>query len=285
MQAERIGFLHPGAMGISLAATAKNSGLRVFWASEGRSTATRTRAERIAIEDAGTLADLCAACTILVSICPPHAAEELAQQVQACGFAGLYVDANAIAPQRAIRIGGMLEAAGMQFVDGGIIGGPAWEPGSTRLYLAGPQAAAAAACFAAGPLEPHVLGPAIGAASALKMSYAAYTKGATALLGAILAVAEEHGVRTALEAQWEHDDPGSAGRTLRRARGSTAKAWRFVGEMEEIAATFRAAGLPGGFHDAAAEIYRRQAQFKDAANPPEIAELLAALTTSADSTR
>jgi 3-hydroxyisobutyrate dehydrogenase-like beta-hydroxyacid dehydrogenase len=273
----RIGVLHPGEMGISLAATALRSGHAVAWASEGRGAATRARAERHGLRDLGTIAALCAESDVVVSICPPHGAEALADAVADSGFGGLYLDANAISPARASQIGERLAGAGIAFVDGGIIGGPAWEPGRTWLYLSGPRAEDAAACFAAGPLETRVLEGDAGAASALKMCYAAYTKGTTALLCGVIAAAEQLGVRPALERQWEQDRAGSAAQNLERARQVTAKAWRFVGEMEEIASTFRAAGLPGEFHDAAAELYTRLAGFKGGETPPVEAVLAALL--------
>ena len=103
MTPQRIGFLHPGDMGISIAASAQNAGNEVYWASEGRSPDTQARAANYGLRDAHTLAELCAECAIIVSVCPPHAAEEVAQQVLANGFGGMYLDANAIAPQRAER--------------------------------------------------------------------------------------------------------------------------------------------------------------------------------------
>ncbi|HEX9439235.1 MAG TPA: DUF1932 domain-containing protein [Roseiflexaceae bacterium] len=274
---QRIGFLHPGDMGISIAASAQHAGNEVYWASEGRGPETQARAAKYGLCDAHTLAKLCAECRIIVSVCPPHAAEDVAQQVLAAGFGGMYLDANAIAPQRAERIGADMAAAGVSFVDGGIIGGPAWAPGSTWLYLAGPQAEQIAACFAAGPLETQVLGTEIGRASALKMCFAAYTKGTTALLCAILATAEDLGVRRDLEQHWKRDDPQFADEVVQRARRVTAKAWRFAGEMDEIASTFRAAGMPGEFHAAAASVYRRLADFKSARTTPALEEVLAAL--------
>jgi 3-hydroxyisobutyrate dehydrogenase-like beta-hydroxyacid dehydrogenase len=282
MGLERIGFLHPGEMGISIAASAQKRGHEVCWASEGRSPATRARAEKMGLRDAHTLANLCAECAIVVSVCPPHAAESVAEQVAAAGFRGHYLDANAIAPQRVAAIGRAMEQAGATFVDGGIIGGPAWEPASTWLYLSGPHADTLAACFAAGPLETRVLGPKVGTASALKMCYAAYSKGTTALLGAVLATAEGLGVREALAQQWDRDAAGFAAATDLRVRRVTAKAWRFVGEMEEIAATFRGAGLPGEFHLAAANVYQRLAHFKDAPATPALDEVLAALLQHED---
>ena len=277
MATQRIGILHPGEMGISLAACAQKSGHQVYWASEGRSTATYNRAARYQVHDAQTLATLCAECAILVSVCPPHAAEAVARQVAAAGFAGLYLDANAISPQRAIEFGERLARSGIGFVDGGIIGGPAWEPDQTWLYLSGPRAAEIAACFSAGPLQTRVLSATIGQASALKMCYAAYTKGTTALLSAILATAEHLGVREALYQQWNQENPHFAEQTEQRVRKATTKAWRFTGEMDEIAVTFRDAGLPGEFHAAAAIIYGRLAQFKNAPSSPALAKVLSTL--------
>jgi 3-hydroxyisobutyrate dehydrogenase-like beta-hydroxyacid dehydrogenase len=277
VQKRQLGILHPGNMGISIAASALNSGCEVYWVSQGRSAQTIERAERFDLHDAGTLAELCQTCPVLVSVCPPHAAEDVADQVLDCGFAGLYLDANAISPQRAIRIGEKMTASGVAFVDGGIIGGPAWEPGRTWLYLSGRRAEEVAACFSAGPLETTVIGEATGKASALKMCFAAWTKGSTALLCAILATAEELGVWQDLERQWERIWPGFPEQTVSRVRGVTAKAWRFAGEMEEISATFDEAGLPGGFHAAAADLYLRIAGFKDAPSTPSLEEVLAAL--------
>src|SRR6266487_3735599 len=159
-------------------------------------------------------------------------------------------------------------------------------PDSTWLYLSGPRADEIAACFSAGPLATRVLGATIGTASALKMCFAAYTKGTTALLCAILATAENLGVREALEQQWEHDGQGFAEQVSQRVRRVTAKAWRFAGEMEEIATTFRDAGMPGEFHAAAAIIYRRLAQFKDSQTTPSLEEVLGALLhTASDDTK
>ena len=275
-----VGVLHPGQMGASIAASARKGGCRVLWASEGRSRQTRERAETQGLIDVLTPARLCAEAEIVFSVCPPHAAEDVAGLVRDCGFAGLYVDANAISPERAKGIGRRMTEAGIDFVDGGIIGPPAWKPDSTWLYLSGSKGARVAECFTAGPLRAHLLGDLIGRASALKMCYAAWTKGMTALLCAILAAAEELDVWDDLAAQWAHDWPGFDVEAVDRVRGVTAKAWRFAGEMDEIAATLAGAGMPGGFHAAAADIYRRLASFKDAPARPELRAVLAALRAS-----
>jgi len=242
-------------MGISLAATIKNSGYAVLWAAQGRSEQSAARADEHDLTDVGTVAALFDRSDALVSVCPPHAAEEVADQVIACGFEG---------------------------IDGGIIGEPAWEPGRTWLYLSGAEAETAVPFFSAGPLETELVGPEIGQASALKMVFAAYTKGHSALLALVLAGAESLGVRPALEQQWERYWPDFSKETEQSVRQVTAKAWRFEGEMQEIAATFESVGLPGGFHESAAEIYRRMAGFKGAAQTPEIEAVLAALAQSAE---
>jgi 3-hydroxyisobutyrate dehydrogenase-like beta-hydroxyacid dehydrogenase len=274
---EKIGIIHPGEMGVSVAASAQNSGHAVYWASNGRSPQTHRRAQDHSLIDVHSLAELCRVCTIIISVCPPHAAEEVAGQVQAHAFQGLYADVNAISPQRAQRIGTVMAEQGIGFVDGGIIGGPAWEPSTTWLYLSGRESDRVAHCFAAGPLATAVIGAEIGRASALKMCYAAYTKGTTALLAAVLGTAESLGVRDQLERQWSRQDPNFAPQTAQRVRRVTAKAWRFAGEMEEIAATFSGTGLPAGFHEAAADLYRRLAKFKEREATPELVEVLAAL--------
>ncbi len=277
MTKRNIGILHPGNMGISIAASVQNSGHSVYWASEGRSPQTRERAERFELLDGGAVEKLCETCSVIVSVCPPHAAEEVANQVLAYSFEGLYLDANAISPQRAKRIGQAVVESGATFVDGGIIGGPAWEPGRTWLYLSGRDAEIAASCFSDGPLEVSVIGEEIGKASALKMCYAAYTKGTTALLCAILAAAETLGVREELQHQWSRGGSDFAEQATGRVRRVTAKAWRFAGEMEEISSTFSEAGMPGDFHAAAATIYRRIADFKDAPSTPSLENVLTAL--------
>jgi len=272
-----LGILHPGQMGISVAASAQNSGYTVYWASEGRSVETVDRAAQYDLVDMQTMRALCEVCSLLISVCPPAAAEDVADQAIAAGYQGTYLDANAISPHKAQKIGQKLTLGGIRFVDGGIIGGPAWEPGRTWLYLSGEHAEGVIDCFSEGPLETSIIGEEIGKASALKMCYAAYTKGTTALLCAILAAAEELGVRKALERQWSRNESDFADQATARVRRATVKAWRFTGEMDEIAATFARAGVPAGFHEAASEIFRRLAHFKEEPEQPSLEEVLEVL--------
>jgi len=276
--ATTIGLLHPGDMGGVVGACAKAAGQRVLWASAGRSAGTRERAAAAGLEDAGTVAALVAASDVVLSICPPHAALDLAREVAALRFAGLFVDGNAVAPATAREIGAIVERGGATFVDGGLIGPPPRAAGSTRLYLSGREAKRAVALFEGSALEAIAVNDVPGAASALKMAYAAFTKGTSALLMGVRALAASEGVDDALLAEWHRSQPDLPKKSEAAARDNARKAWRFVGEMDEIAATFEAAGLPGGFHRAAGEIYRRLVGYKDAATPPAMADLVEPLT-------
>ncbi|MCA9275428.1 MAG: NAD(P)-dependent oxidoreductase [Phycisphaerales bacterium] len=270
-----IGFLHPGAMGVSLAASAIASGHESCWVDADRSDATRSRADEHGLRMLDTLGAMCERCEFIVSICPPSAADDVADAVIECGFGGVYIDANAISPMRARSISQRINDHGASYVDGSVIGGPAWTKDATVLYLSGPGAGEAAACFSGGLLATRVIGEAVDRASALKMCYAAYTKGSTAMLCAVVAAASALGVDGELDRQWELDETGARERTHLRVRAVTAKAWRYEGEMCEIAQTMKHAGLPGGFHEAAAEIYARLGGFKGQSSRPELAEVIA----------
>jgi 3-hydroxyisobutyrate dehydrogenase-like beta-hydroxyacid dehydrogenase len=273
-----IGMLHPGEMGAAVGAAARLNGARVMWASEGRGDATRARARDAGLADAGSIARLVADSDLIFSICPPAAAIEVGRKVAGLGFRGVYVDANAISPDTTVAVGDIVSAAGAQFVDGGIIGPPPHRPGTTRLYLSGLGAAGVAAHFAQGPLTAMALDNRIGAASALKMAYAGWNKGSQALLLAVRALAAREGVDDALVREWALSMPDLAKRTEQAVASNSKKAWRFVGEMREIASTFAAAGLPEGFHEAAAQIFERMAHWKDTPTPPSVAEVQKALT-------
>jgi 3-hydroxyisobutyrate dehydrogenase-like beta-hydroxyacid dehydrogenase len=268
-----IGVLHPGDMGSAVGAAARAAGARVLWASAGRSPETRKRAQADGLEDAGTLERLAAESQMILSVCPPGSALDVARQVAGLRFHGTYVDGNAVAPATARKMGDLVTAAGGTFVDGGIVGSPPRRPGTTRLYLSGPGAAAAAATFAGTFLEAIPVAGPIGAASAVKMAYASWTKGSHALLLSVRALAAHEGVDEVLLAEWARSQADLQKRSENAAASNARKAWRFVGEMEEISATFRAAGLPDGFHEAAAEIYRRLAGWKDTPTPPTVAEV------------
>ena len=270
-----VGLLNPGAMGASLGAAALTNVEEVLWTSEGRSDATRIRAEKAGLTNAGSFTDLVDASELILSVCPPASALELANEVFSLGFKGTYVDCNAIAPEQTRAIAEIASNKGARLVDGGIIGGPAWQAAAgTKLWLSGPDISEVTALFEHSPLHTGVAGSEIGAASALKMCFAAFTKGSTALLAAVLAVADKEGVGDALAEQWGE---AFTSKTKQQVTTNSAKAWRFAGEMEQIAATFDSAGLPGGFHEAAADVFYRLSEFKDWQSKPAFDDLLQAL--------
>jgi 3-hydroxyisobutyrate dehydrogenase-like beta-hydroxyacid dehydrogenase len=249
-----VGVLHPGDMGAAVAGALRKRGETVLWASAGRSAATAERAEAARLEDAGDIAEVCRRCEILLSICPPHAAVEVARAAN--GFSGIYVDANAIAPGTARAIAKLQP----RLVDGGVVGPPPSRPGTTRLYLSGEEAAEVAGLFAGTNLEARVLSGESGAASALKASYAGWTKGSAALLLTMRELARAEGVEDALLEEWRLSIPELEEQVAGAERSASRKGWRWVGEMEEIAHGMAAHDLPRGFHEAAAEVFRRAAE-------------------------
>jgi 3-hydroxyisobutyrate dehydrogenase-like beta-hydroxyacid dehydrogenase len=275
MREATVGLLHPGEMGAAVGQCLAAGGHRVLWLPEGRSPASAARAAAAGLTAAsGGLAGLIQEADIIVSVCPPHAALEVAREVagfgstrraagfglarRAAGFGGVYVDANAVSPATAREVARIVEAAGADYVDGGIIGTPPVAPGFIRFYLSGARAGEVQRLFAGGEVDALVIGgEASVAASAVKMAYASWTKGSAALLLAARGLARAEGVEEALLTEWGISQPGLADRSGRAAGSAAAKGWRWVAEMEEIAAAMAAAGLPDGFHLAAAEIYRR----------------------------
>jgi hypothetical protein len=235
-----VGLLHPGEMGAAIGGALQAAGHQVLWASEGRSEATRTRAT--GFSDAGTTAELAARSEVVFSVVPPHAALELAESLPK--FSGIFVDANAVSPATAARVGAVVG----QFVDGGIVGGPP----AARLYLSGAEAPRVAALFEGSLVETQV----VANASAVKCAYAAWTKGSSALLLAIREFAQAEGVWEPLAEEWARSQPQLAERLAAAERSAARKGWRWIAEMEEIAAAFAADGLPPGFHEAAAAVYR-----------------------------
>jgi len=252
-----VGLLHPGAMGSTIGGACS---VDVLWCSIGRSDATRSRADHHGLIAVESLDELVGRSDVIVSVCPPASAIDVADEVAALGFGGTYVDANAIAPSTAREIATRFE----HFVDGGIIGPPAVTVGTTRWYLSGDRSPEVAELWPAEPLEVRVIDGGAGAASALKMAYATWTKVASALLLDVRALARAEGVEDALLDEWAISQSGTAERAERTAAGVAPKAWRFVGEMHQIEKTFADAGLPAGFAAGAAELYERLAGFKDA---------------------
>lgn len=286
MNFKTVALLHPGNMGVTIGAAAATSGARVIWVSHQRSQATQDRAKRAGLVDVKSLTDAVRESEVILSVCPPDAALDLARNVAEHNFKGLYVDANAVSRATAEEIGETVTKAGASFVDGGIIGSPVKQAGTTRLYLSGSRASEVAELFSASMLSARAIGPNPGAASALKVVYAAWTKCTDGLVLAIRALAAIEGVDQALSEEWSISQPDLARKSARAAAVAAPKAWRYVGEMKEIAESFAAAGLTPGFHDAAADIWQRLAPFKDRTDPPPTSEeVIDALCRSCDKLR
>jgi 3-hydroxyisobutyrate dehydrogenase-like beta-hydroxyacid dehydrogenase len=246
----RVGLLFPGEMGALVGSAVQGE---VLWASEGRSEATRARAK--SFTDVGTVRELVAASEIVISLCPPAIAEDVAGEVAAEGLDGIYVEANAIAPERMKRIAGLLRC-----VDGSVIART-----GLNLYLSGDpdDVAEVAALFPDGDVNAIPLEGGIGAASALKMAFGGWNKISVALEAQAHAIARAYGVENALTGEGVESD-----RVLRAA----PKAWRWAPEMEEVAATCAALGLPDGIPHGAADLYSRWDTHRD--QPAELDRLL-----------
>lgn len=254
-----IGLLHPGRMGSAFAAALIANGHRVLWCPAGRSAGTAARAERVGLTPVDSVGDLLADSAVVFSICPPAAAEEVADQV--AGYAGIFVEANAISPHRMIAIG---ERLGGIVVDGSIIGPPPSATARARVYLSGPRDAVGTvhALLAGSNAEPVSLGERIGQASALKMAYGSFQKTSRALAAVSHAIAEDYGVSAELldEAKILGDNALMEPDYLPSA---AARAWRWAPEMLEVAATARALGLPDALATGSAEVMNRWADDQD----------------------
>ncbi|HZZ46187.1 MAG TPA: DUF1932 domain-containing protein [Pseudonocardia sp.] len=256
-----VGILHPGAMGAALGSALKSRAGAVIWADAGRTHATAKRAELadlVAVPDVPALARRC---QLIISICPPHAALEVAEQV-AAGLAEvavedrpLFVDANAVSPATVRRVAGLLGED--RVVDGAVIGPPAWERGTSVLWLAGRHAAPVAELFAGSPFDARVLGAELGSASALKACFALQSKAVPALWLALAEAAEKAGVTSALRGELARVGTDLTEKLDSIAARVHSKAWRWAGEMDEAADTLAELGVPEGFSRAAAETYRR----------------------------
>ncbi len=260
----RIALLHPGEMGAAIGTALVEAGTEVHWASDGRTEATRDRARAAGLVDDGDLVTLVGYGSLVVSVCPPDAALEVASAVASAAkdkHDWLYLDANAIAPATAGKVREVVEDAGAQYVDGGIIGPPPVSPGRTRLYLSGLAAARVRASLVTDRFEVRVIDESPTSASALKLAYAAWTKGSAAMLLAVRAAAVRAGVEETLLEEWRTSQPELQGRWRRGQRSALEKGWRWSGEMREIASMFEELGLPSGFHSAAAEVFENPARF------------------------
>jgi 3-hydroxyisobutyrate dehydrogenase-like beta-hydroxyacid dehydrogenase len=254
-----VGVLSPGDMGSGVGEVLHQHGLRVLTCLAGRGAESRKRAEDAGIQDVADLTVLVRECDAILSIVPPAVAGAVADQVaaavRATGADVLFADCNAIAPGTARAISQTVLDAGARFADAGIIGGPP-NRSANRIYTSGPGARELEMLREYG-LDIRVLEGGVGQASGIKMCYAAMTKGLQALGAELLVAARLMGVEDALRAEQSMGgDLPTVRHFVERALPSMPpKAYRWIGEMEEIARCFEELGLPGRLMLGAADVY------------------------------
>ncbi|MBV9750459.1 MAG: NAD(P)-dependent oxidoreductase [Acetobacteraceae bacterium] len=254
-----VGILSPGDMGSGVGSVLQQHGLRVLTSLGGRGSGSRQRAAEAGIEDVGDLERLVEACDVVLSIVPPAVAGAVADQVatavRATSADLVYADCNAIAPGTARGVFQTIVDAGARFADAGIIGGPP-NRSNCRIFTSGPGAQELLELRNFG-LDIRVLEGEVGQASGLKMCYAAMTKGLQALGAELLSAAKLLGVEDALRAeQTQGGDLATVRRFVERALPSMPpKAYRWIGEMEEISRCFEELGIPGRLMLGAADVY------------------------------
>jgi 3-hydroxyisobutyrate dehydrogenase-like beta-hydroxyacid dehydrogenase len=260
MAPQTVAVLSPGDMGSGVGQALRAQGHDVVTCLAGRGEGSRARAKRAGFREVPSLEALVSAADMVLSILPPESAPDIARQIaaamRAAGRKPPYADCNAVAPETARTIGATIAAAGADFIDGGIIGQP---PGrsdlATRIYVSGPRAELMTALHGKG-IDIRPVGSEIGRASAIKMCYAAVSKGTNALHTAALVSAEALGVGDVVREEWRVSAPGVYDRMHKSVPWLAADAARWVGEMHEIARTFESCGVTPRFHQGAADIFR-----------------------------
>ncbi len=269
---ETVGIHSPGEMGQVVGMVLRDSGYRVVAALQERSERTRGLAAEAGIEDVGGLQALVEAADVVLSILVPAqavtAAALVADAIRATGAQLLYADCNAISPQSTAEAGRVIEAAGGRFVDGSIIGPPPRKAGATRMYVSGAHAEEVAQ-LNCDMLGVPVVGSEIGQASGLKMCYAGLTKGLNALSMEVLLAARMMNLSGALRNELETSQQVLLGWIERNLPGIPPKAHRFVGELEEIAATYEQLGMTPKIESGAADMYRAVAKTRLGKESPE----------------
>ena len=267
-----IGITSPGDMGQGVAMVLKASGFNVCMASEGRSARTRTLGETAGLTDLHSMDTLVKECDMVMSILDPGAAVANAKAVAAaCKNTGrkiLFVECNAIAPGTMQEITAIMEGVDCTVVDAGIIGPPPRNNAKQRFYISGPNAHLVQRINCA-QIIVKVAGEKIGDASAVKMCYAALTKGSIALGTELLVAARKLGVDQALEAEFKASQAELYESVLSRSAGMPFKAYRWVPEMNEIAKTFGGVGMTPKMFEGVSELYAQVAATPQGKESPE----------------
>ncbi|MEU9409980.1 DUF1932 domain-containing protein [Streptomyces sp. NPDC048281] len=266
-EAATVGLLHPGRMGGGFGGALADAGHRVLWCRAGRSAATARRAEEFGLQAVDDLAQLTARSEVIVSICPPYHAPQVAAAVAESGFRGLFLDANGTTRAALLELAGKLSAADIRVVDGCVIGPCPQDAPGARLHLAGEtdDVARIISLFDGTGIRALDTGGFLGAASALKTSYATYQKVAYVLAGIAFAYADAQGVTEPLvgEASLITRSPLTEVLEDGMLPSVASRAWRWGPELTRCADALREAGLPGDLADAAVPALERWFPVRD----------------------
>ena len=269
----KIGITSIGDMGGQVAVRLKACGYEIFTSLEGRSKRTIALSAKAGVANCGSIEQLVATVDVIISVLDPaHAvtkARDVAAAIKSTGKKIMFVNGNAVAPRTAHEIDGIIRAAGGACVDGSILRVTTKQGKSElRLYVSGPEASALTQINDE-ILKIRVVGEKIGNASALKMCYGAFTKGALALGVELLLASHKLGVAEELAAEFEDTQPEVYKWILGRTVGMAPKAYRYVPEMLEVATTFEDAGMTRRMLEGAADMFEMLAKTPLASETPE----------------
>lgn len=257
-ETKTIAILSPGEMGSAVGRALNTRGVNTITCLDGRSQRTKELAQKAGFRDVSPLSAMVKEADLILSILVPAQAafvtQEVANAIRRTGVKTPFADCNAVSPQTSYELNRLITEAGSPYIDASIIGGPPSESESTRFYVSGPHTSPMQELDGMG-ITVKAMGNEIGKAKAIKMCYAGMTKGSTALYTALLTAAEALGVSEELNAEFE-DGHKDVLRRMQGIRRTPAVAHRWIGEMEEIAATFENIGVTPYFHNGAASIYR-----------------------------
>ena len=259
MPIKTVAIMGVGDMGHAVGGALKESGFDVISCLNGRSEHSRNLAKVAGIRDIGNLELMVADSDIVLSIMPPSAAEgfgnDIVAAIEASGSSPMFVECNAISPDTTRRVEAGIKAAGASYTDVGIIGSAPGRPGSPpRFYASGPDLGPISELDGKG-IKVMPMGDQVGRATSIKMCYAGLTKGTTTLLTAVAIAAESLGITDELGAELASSQSAAYDGMKRAVPRLPLDAGRWIGEMEEIAATFASAGVTDNFHQAARDIF------------------------------
>ena len=259
MMVNTVAIMSPGDMGHAVGQVLSESGIDVITCTDGRSQRTKNLAEMAGLRQVATLEDMVIQADLVLSIMVPSKAmsfvREISPHFESSKTPTYFADCNAVSPQSALAMAEVINQAGGKFIDGGIIGTAPTKGDTPRFYVSGPDASVVMELDGRGIIV-KAIGNKVGQASGIKMCYAALTKGTNTLHVALLTAASRMGLTDDLRKEFEFSQKSHLAAMEKGISRLPANAHRWIGEMEEIAATFENLGVTPNFHKGAAEIYK-----------------------------